>query len=382
LLQAWRQLARFEALIYDGETLRLPDDAASATVVGRWARVPDAAALRAAEASLASVNQTGGEPLSYVVVDALSGGSSGGGNGGNNDDKSSSSWRIIPAENLVAFAQQQPWWRRSSTRLIATASTAADAAALLGSLEAGTDGVVLVTDDPREVRAACSAIESRERAASPPLLLQQREGGPEHHHHPVYDAATVTRVEPLPGLADRACVDLACAFQPGEGLLVGCFARALFLVHSERDETSYINARPFRVNAGPLSMYVLAAGGGGNSGGGGRTSYLSELRCGQMVAVAGADGRLAREAAVARVKVEARPVLLVEAETEDGEKHAVLLQNAETVKLVGPRDKGGEEAEWRAVSVAQLALGDKVWVLRQPAARHTGLAVDEGVSER
>ena len=40
--------------------------------------------------------------------------------------------------------------------------------------------------------------------------------------------------------------------QPGEGLLVGSFARCLALVHSECDETSYIASRPFRVNAGPV----------------------------------------------------------------------------------------------------------------------------------
>ena len=40
---------------------------------------------------------------------------------------------------------------------------------------------------------------------------------------------------------------------PGEGLLVGSFARALFLVHSECAESAYINSRPFRVNAGPVS---------------------------------------------------------------------------------------------------------------------------------
>ena len=39
---------------------------------------------------------------------------------------------------------------------------------------------------------------------------------------------------------------------PGEGLLVGSFARALFLVHSECAESAYINSRPFRVNAGPV----------------------------------------------------------------------------------------------------------------------------------
>jgi hypothetical protein len=43
---------------------------------------------------------------------------------------------------------------------------------------------------------------------------------------------------------------------PGEGMLVGNFARALFLVHSECAESSYIASRPFRVNAGAVHAYV------------------------------------------------------------------------------------------------------------------------------
>ena len=43
---------------------------------------------------------------------------------------------------------------------------------------------------------------------------------------------------------------------PGEGMLVGNFARALFLVHSECAESSYIASRPFRVNAGPVHAYA------------------------------------------------------------------------------------------------------------------------------
>jgi hypothetical protein len=46
---------------------------------------------------------------------------------------------------------------------------------------------------------------------------------------------------------------------PGEGLLVGNFARALFLVHSECAESSYISSRPFRVNAGPVHAYTQAS---------------------------------------------------------------------------------------------------------------------------
>lgn len=44
---------------------------------------------------------------------------------------------------------------------------------------------------------------------------------------------------------------------PGEGLLVGSFARGLFLVHSECSESRYINSRPFRINCGPVSLKYL-----------------------------------------------------------------------------------------------------------------------------
>lgn len=63
--------------------------------------------------------------------------------------------------------------------------------------------------------------------------------------------AVITRVTPV-GMADRVCVDLASMLAPGEGMLVGSFSRALFLVHSECMESAYINSRPFRVNAGAV----------------------------------------------------------------------------------------------------------------------------------
>ena len=52
----------------------------------------------------------------------------------------------------------------------------------------------------------------------------------------------------------RVAVDLCSMMVPGEGLLVGSFARGLFLVHSECSESLYINSRPFRVNCGPVSF--------------------------------------------------------------------------------------------------------------------------------
>lgn len=47
-------------------------------------------------------------------------------------------------------------------------------------------------------------------------------------------------------------MDLCENLSTGEGLLVGSFARALFLVHSECADSAYINSRPFRVNSGAV----------------------------------------------------------------------------------------------------------------------------------
>lgn len=48
----------------------------------------------------------------------------------------------------------------------------------------------------------------------------------------VCDRCSPHRVTPV-GMGDRVCVDLCSLLRPGEGMLVGSFARALFLVHSE-----------------------------------------------------------------------------------------------------------------------------------------------------
>ena len=83
---------------------------------------------------------------------------------------------------------------------------------------------------------------------------------------------------------------------------------------------------------GPVHAYVGMAGG--------RTAYLSELHTGSQVMVVDAEGR-SRSVLVGRVKIESRPLLLVEVEV-DGQRHSVLLQNAETVCLVAP---GGENLD-------------------------------------
>ena len=82
------------------------------------------------------------------------------------------------------------------------------------------------------------------------------------------------------------------------------------------------------------------------------------------------------------------PQVLVEAETADKFRHSILLQNAETVRLVGPATVHGDGGSakqvngWRAVSVSELKEGAQLYVLRQDGARHTGISISEQIVER
>ena len=72
--------------------------------------------------------------------------------------------------------------------------------------------------------------------------------------------------------------------------------------------------------------------------------------------------------------------MLIEAETADHAVHSLLLQNAETVRLVGPAEH--ISTAFRAVSVSEMQVGDKVYLRQQGAARHTGIAIKESIVER
>ncbi|KAL2586227.1 hypothetical protein AAZX31_13G049700 [Glycine max] len=183
--------------------------------------------------------------------------------------------------------------------------------------------------------------------------------------------ATVTHIQ-VAGMGDRVCVDLCSLMRPGEGLLVGSFARGLFLVHSECLESNYITSRPFRVNAGPVHAYVAVPGG--------RTRYLSELKSGKEVIVVDHQGQQ-RIAIVGRVKIESRPLILVEAEIElDNQIISILLQNAETVALVCPPQ--GNTLLKTAIPVTSLKVGDEILLRVQGGARHTGIEIQEFIVEK
>lgn len=247
-------------------------------------------------------------------------------------------WKIIPLENLIAALQG------SGTRLLVEVRDAAQAKLFFETMEVGVDGVLLAPRDAKEVRAVRQLVESR--AQSVPLL-----------------PGKVTEVRTL-GLGDRVCVDTCSLLKDGEGILVGNASSGLFLIHAETIESGYVAPRPFRVNAGPVHAYVLLPDGS--------TKYLSELRAGDEVLTVDAHGG-SRVAIVGRVKIERRPLILVEAEA-GGQRMATIVQNAETIRFVTP--------EGAAVSISALHPGDTILVHREEGGRHFGMRIHETITER
>ncbi len=247
-------------------------------------------------------------------------------------------WKIIPFENLIAAFQG------SGTRLLAEVHSADEARLFFETMEVGVDGILLRPSSPRDVAAVRALVESA--GGTVPLV-----------------SARVTSLRSV-GLGDRVCVDTCSLLKDGEGMLVGNASSGMFLVHAETIESGYVAARPFRVNAGPVHAYILLPDG--------KTRYLSELRAGDEVLVADAQGRT-RSAIVGRVKIERRPLLLVEAEAA-GSRHTTLVQNAETIRFVTPK---GE-----AVSVSALRAGDEILLHLEEGGRHFGMRIHETITER
>lgn len=241
---------------------------------------------------------------------------------------------VIPLENLVA-------WRR---KILAAARTPDEVALYRGILEKGVHGIVLLADSPAGMRALASA--ARREGEATPLVV-----------------ARVTGISPL-GIGDRVCVDTCTLIEGSRGMLVGNSSAGMFLVCAENVPNPYVLPRPFRVNAGGVHSYCRLPGG--------RTAYLSELSTGSEVLLVSEAGE-GETATVGRVKVERRPLLLVRATSPSGADHSVILQNAETIRLVGP---GGA-----TISVAKLCEGDAVLLAEEKAGRHFGVAVEETIRE-
>lgn len=248
-----------------------------------------------------------------------------------------SDWKIIPLENIIAKLQ------KSKTKVFATAKSSQEVATLFAVLELGVDGVILSTDSEEEVDRA------RQQLTTSRFLITR---------------ARIIEVRDV-GTGERVCVDTASMMGLGEGMLVGSRSNFMLLVHNESIGSSFTSPRPFRVNAGAVYCYTIVPGGG--------TRYLSEIESGSEVWIVNIEG-IARSVVVGRSKIETRPLRLIRAEI-NGEKGTVILQNAETIRLISKDGK--------LLSVTEVNVGDEVLgYAKQAAGRHFGTEVDEFIVEK
>ncbi|MDE5833415.1 MAG: 3-dehydroquinate synthase II family protein [Desulfovibrio sp.] len=246
-------------------------------------------------------------------------------------------WEIIPVENLLA----------QSDAIMAEAANAERAKLAAGILERGVAAVVIpgaAIGELKKIVADCKTARENMNLA----------------------VAKITRVERA-GLGHRVCLDTMSILRRGQGMLVGNSSAFTFLVHAETERNEYVAARPFRVNAGAVHAYVILPEN--------RSAYLGELKAGDELLAVDADGKTS-VVTLGRVKIEIRPMLLIEAEIATGDekiKGSIFLQNAETIRLTAP---GGIP-----VSVVALKPGDEVLCRLDQPGRHFGMAVKEDIRE-
>ncbi len=243
-------------------------------------------------------------------------------------------WKIIPLENLIAQTEG----------LVAEVSTSMEAETALGILEKGVDGIIIDTQNLAEIKKSIAVAKGV-------------------HQDVPLKTAKVIKIEPA-GMGDRVCIDTCTNMSPGQGILVGNSSSALFLVHAETVVNPYVEPRPFRVNAGAIHSYTLLPEN--------KTKYLSELKSGDPVLIVNFQEKI-EKAIVGRVKVEKRPLLLVEAEV-DGKKLTTILQNAETIRLTQP--------DGQPISVVKLKSGSEILVYLEKAGRHFGMKIEETIIEK
>jgi 3-dehydroquinate synthase II len=248
-----------------------------------------------------------------------------------------SDWKVIPLENIIAAL-------KGKTKIMVEVTSREDAKLALETLEIGSDGVV-VNADAAEIK---KIKELADRASFQKLELK---------------AVKIKKIKQV-GMGDRVCIDTCSMLKVGEGMLIGSQSSALFLVHSESVETQYVAARPFRVNAGPVHAYIRMPDGS--------TKYLSELGAGEEVLAVDHLGNT-QPVVIGRLKIEKRPLILVEAEYS-GKHIKTILQNAETIRLV---NKAGKD-----ISVTSLKEGDEVLAYIEDAGRHFGMKINETINEK
>jgi len=249
----------------------------------------------------------------------------------------------IPLELVIASLQS------TSTILMKEIRDPADvddAIVSYGVMEYGAEGVIF---SPREHGAMSSFLDRMAQAENESLSIQ---------------VGTVVESRPV-GMGYRACIDTSTLFEHDEGMLVGSTSQGGLLCCPEVFFLPYMELRPFRVNAGAVHSYVFNTGN--------RTDYMSELKAGSPVMIVNSDGKV-RRACVGRVKIEQRPLRLIEVEFAGKERVNVMMQDDWHVRIFSDTVK--------PLNISHLKPGDRVLGYVTEPGRHVGIKINESIIEK
>ncbi|MGE5550071.1 MAG: 3-dehydroquinate synthase II [Bacteroidota bacterium] len=245
----------------------------------------------------------------------------------------------IPLELIIARLQER------RTVILRRVTTAAEMEVAFGVLEEGSDGVLFAGADPAELQKLGDILR---RAETQPLALTRMTVSETCHA----------------GMGMRACLDTTSLMTREEGMLVGSTSGGGIFVCAETHYLPYMNLRPFRVNAGAVHSYVWAPDGG--------TQYLTDLAAGSKVLCVNTNGEV-RALTIGRVKIEARPLLLIKGEAA-GRELNVIVQDDWHIRLMGG-DGGPRNA-------TTIRPGDEFLAHVCDPGRHVGIKVKETIIEK
>lgn len=221
-----------------------------------------------------------------------------------------------------------------------------DAIVSYGVMEYGAEGVIF---SPRTQGAMTEFLQRMAQAENDSLQIQ---------------VGTVVESRPV-GMGYRACIDTSTLFEPDEGMLVGSTSQGGLLCCPEVFFLPYMELRPFRVNAAAVHSYVFNTGN--------RTDYMSELKAGSPVMIVNSKGKV-RQASVGRVKIEQRPLRLIDVEFAGGERVNILMQDDWHVRIFSD--------EAKPLNISHLKPGDKVLGYVTEPGRHVGIKINESIIEK
>jgi 3-dehydroquinate synthase class II len=220
-----------------------------------------------------------------------------------------------------------------------------DAIVSLGVMESGADGIIFSPTSHQ--------------------VLDQLQRRLERERHGTLELSVGSVIATRPvGMGFRACIDTATLFGKDEGMLVGSTSQGGLLCCPEVFFLPYMDLRPFRVNAGAIHSYVYGAAN--------RTAYMSELKVGSSAMLVTTAGRV-RTAPIGRMKIEQRPLRLIQVEFSADRSVNVLMQDDWHVRIFS--DEG------LPLNISEIKPGDKVLGHVTAMGRHVGIKIDEAIIE-